>query len=68
MKKLCQYNVCLNGYITIAFRIEWSIHYRACRCSIDSDTQCNTILPDNIVQMNTNYKPVYAHGNCFKVN
>ena len=51
------------------------IDYRACRCSTDTnndtqadDTQCNTILLNNIVLISTNYKPVYCICNCFKVD
>ena len=56
-----------NGYITKACRIEWFIQYRACRCSTENNNkQCITILLDNIVLINTSYKPVYC--NCFKVD
>ena len=32
----------------------------------NKNTQCNAILLDNIVLINTNHKPVYC--NCFKVD
>ena len=44
--------------------MEGSIDYRACRCSTDTnnDTQCNTILLDNIGKNYGVYKQISVFG------